>query len=112
MYLTNIIKQLIQLCGIICVQSLWSAWMEEKSIFKSLQELQSHGGVTGLSQHTLGIPGHHMLRSSLRHPPGYTTNGLGYNNPAFSASTPHIAGGGVGLGLTNYHNKTPQYIKS
>ena len=85
--------------------------MEEKSIFKSFQELPNHGGVTGLSQHTLGIPGHHKLRSSLRHPPGYIQNGLGYNNPAFSASTSHINGGGVGLGLTKYHNKTPQYIK-
>ena len=85
--------------------------MEEKSIFNSLQELQSHGGGTGLSQHTLGIPGQHKIRSSLRHPPGYIQNELGYNNPAFSASTSHIAGGGLGLGLTHYHNKTPQYIK-
>ena len=85
--------------------------MEEKSIFKSLQELQTHGAVTDLSQHTLGIPGHHKIRSSLRQPPGYIQNGLGYNNPAFSVSTSHIAGGGLGLGLTNYHNKTPQYIK-
>ena len=30
--------------------------MEEKSIFKSLSELQTHGGVTGLSNNTLGIP--------------------------------------------------------
>ena len=29
----------LQLCGIVCVQSLWSVWREEKSIFRSLHEL-------------------------------------------------------------------------
>ena len=77
--------------------------MEEKSIFKSLQELQTNGRVTGLSNNTLGIPGHHKLRSSLHFQPGHSQNKLGYNNPAFYASTSHIAGGGLGA--------TTQYIK-
>ena len=81
--------------------------MEEKSIFKSLQELKTNGRVTSLSNNTLGIPGHHKLRSSLRFHPGHSQNKLGYNNPAFYASTPYITGGG----LTKYHNNTSQYIK-
>ena len=34
-----IISFYLQLCGIVCVQSLWSVWREEKSIFRSLHEL-------------------------------------------------------------------------
>jgi len=90
-----LVRIFFNLCGIVCIQSLWSAWREERSIFKSLQELQSCGGVTGLSDHSsLGIPGHHKIRSSLRYHPGY-------NNPAFSASTSHLAG--VGGNIKQQH---------
>ena len=64
-------------------------------------------GVTGLSNNTLGIPGHHELRSSLRFQPGHSQNKLGYNNPAFYAGAGHNTSGR----LTKYPNKTSEYIK-
>ena len=85
--------------------------MEERTICKSLQELQTHGGVTGVSEHALGIPGNHKLRSSLRFHHGYSPNKLGYNNPAFSASTSHITGVGAGLGMGVYHYSAQQCVK-
>ena len=36
---SNLFLFYLQLCGIVCVQSLWSVWREEKSIFRSLHEL-------------------------------------------------------------------------
>ena len=33
------ITMILQVCGIVCIQSLWSQWREEKSIFRSLHEL-------------------------------------------------------------------------
>jgi len=99
------------MCGIVCVQSLWSMWSQEKSLFRSLHELSiTHGGVTGLSDHTLGIPGHHKLRNSMRFHPSYGQTKLGYSNPAFSASASHIIGDG-GLSVTKYHNKSSQFVK-
>ena len=33
------VTMIFQVCGIVCIQSLWSQWREEKSIFRSLHEL-------------------------------------------------------------------------
>ena len=126
----------LQLCGIVCVQSLWSVWNEEKSIFRSLHELsivsiifimfmflltmssiltsdlQTPGSIPGdISSDILGIPGHTKIRSSLHFPPGYNKTKLGYNNPAFSTSISPLTQGGAPLSVTKYHNKTKGYIK-
>jgi len=61
-----LVRVLCNVCGIVCIQSLWSQWREEKSIFRSLHELSmAHGGLTD-GEHDLGLPGHHKLRGSLR----------------------------------------------
>lgn len=103
-----LVRVFFNVCGIVCIQSLWSRWREEESIFQSLHELSlSH---SGLGSSPLGLAGHHKLRSSIRQPPlhprfmppslnnnhlhhlgaGATTNyghNIAYNNPAFSTST-------------------------
>ena len=82
------------MCGLVCVQSLWAVWREEKSIFRSLHELsivskqnlikkyfeslkifalQNTGelpGEGGLQDSVLGLAGHHKLRSSFRYVDG------------------------------------------
>ncbi|XP_023347542.1 uncharacterized protein LOC111716337 [Eurytemora carolleeae] len=103
--------------GIVSVQSLWSYWKDEKSVFRSLQELgNTNGGVVGggVGENGLGIPGQLKLRGSLRYQSGgYSSsyppdqlgfvnryaNQLGYANPAFSGSSAHIRGG---LAVTKY----------
>jgi len=106
--------------GIVSVQSLWSYWKDEKSIFRSLQELgNTNSGLVsnGIGDNSLGIPGQLKLRGSLRYtggmngypaiPPGYNANyqtaELGYSNPAFSGSKSKVNGG---LALTKYEYST------
>jgi len=103
-----LVRIFFNMCGIVCVQSLWSSYKQEKSIFRSLQELSiTNDGMTGgLPDHVLGVPGHHKLRSSLRFHPSYSQNKLGYNNPAFSTSVSHITGGGAVPPGMKYQNKT------
>lgn len=65
-----IVRVFFNVCGLVVIQALWSGWREEKSIFRSLNELSVvNGGVAGLKEQHLGIPGHHKLRESMRFQP-------------------------------------------
>merc|ERR1719309_1258293 len=111
--------------GIVSIQSLWSHWKDEKSIFRSLQELgNTNGGVvsTGVGDDSLGIPGQVKLRGSLRYssagypnlPLVYTPsptdyqNQLGYANPAFARSASKLGGS---LAVAKYTNKDNAILK-
>ena len=79
---------LLQLCGLLCVQSLWRLWREEKSIFRSLQELS-----------TGDLQEQKVRAGSVR----YNGLGLGYHNPAFHHSINHLSG--TALSVNNKHIK-------
>lgn len=65
-----IVRVFFNVCGLVVIQALWSGWREEKSIFRSLHELSiTNGGVSGLKEQHLGVPGHHKLRGSMRFQP-------------------------------------------
>ena len=84
---------MLQLCGLLCVQSLWRLWREEESIFRSLQELS-----TGDLQDSKARGG------SVR----YSNNlGLGYHNPAFHQSINHLSGTALSVNK-KYNNKQVQ----
>lgn len=86
-----LIRIVFNLCGLLCVQSLWRLWREEKEIFRSLQELGSADLAPGLQDN--------KLRASLR----YNNFGLGYHNPAFHTSINHLSG--TALSFNKYNNK-------
>ena len=113
----------LQVCGIVCVQSLWSRWREEKSIFRSLHELsivsaplprlvrppQTTGG--SLPDHDLGLAGHHKLRGSMRW--GATPSRGSPSLPRFQPSLhPRFVAAVHQQTLQGGHNNNKQQLQS
>lgn len=114
-----LVRVLSNLTGIVCVQSLWTEWREEKSLFRSLHEL----GITssGVADHSLGIPGKVKLRGSLRKNmmtrEGRTLPGLGdiYSSlprQSYTSSLGDHDTGSLGtLSVTKFPSKPSKYMK-
>lgn len=121
-----LVRVLSNLTGLVCVQSLWTVWREEKQLFRSLHEL----GITssGVANHSLGIPGNLKLGGSLRRPPPRDPSmghGLGdiygslprdlYGSlprHSFTSSSGDYDTGSLGtLSVTKFPGKPSKYMK-
>ncbi|XP_075219270.1 reduction in Cnn dots 6 isoform X2 [Lycorma delicatula] len=71
-----ICRVVVNIAGLICIQSLYSTWKEEKDVVRSLQ---------GLHMKSLERPRRVSVVSN-----GEVKGGLGYQNAGFSASTTHL----------------------
>lgn len=88
-----IIRIVFSICGMICTQSLYSHWKDQKTVLRSLQELNVTNG-TFMPQ---GIGGEYQTK--------HIESGLGYQNSAFAHSQPHL-NGLTAMAVTKY--ATPQ----
>ncbi|TRY73361.1 hypothetical protein TCAL_06017 [Tigriopus californicus] len=106
-------RTLISVVGTMCIHSLYCAWKDEKSVLRSLQELN----VTSGDFHPHGIAGEYQQKLAAN------STFLGYQNEGFNGSFPshiHPSGGGQhsALAITKYSssstsaNSKPSYSKS